>query len=46
MVSVRWEVTCICKELANAGVRVTLLKGAAYAMAKLAGRERAKFLRH
>ena len=34
--SLRWEVACICKELADAGVRVTLLKGAAYAMAKLA----------
>lgn len=34
-VSVRWEVACICKELAHAGVRVTLLKGAAYAMAML-----------
>jgi len=34
-VSLRWEVACICKELAGAGVRVTLLKGAAYAMAKL-----------
>ena len=33
--SLRWEVACICNELANAGVRVTLLKGAAYAMAKL-----------
>ncbi len=33
--SLRWEVACICKELADAGVRVTLLKGAAYAMAML-----------
>lgn len=33
--SLRWEVACICKELADAGVRVTLLKGAAYAMAGL-----------
>lgn len=33
--SLRWEVACICNELSNAGVRVTLLKGAAYAMAKL-----------
>jgi hypothetical protein len=34
-VSLRWEVACIQKELANAGARVTLLKGAAYAMAHL-----------
>lgn len=33
--SLRWEVACICRELADAGVRVTLLKGAAYAMAML-----------
>jgi Uncharacterised nucleotidyltransferase len=34
-VSLRWEVTCLQKELANAGSRITLLKGAAYAMAGL-----------
>lgn len=34
--SLRWEVACISIELADAGVRVTLLKGAAYVMAGLA----------
>lgn len=34
-VSLRWEVACLQKELAGAGTRITLLKGAAYAMAGL-----------
>jgi len=34
-ISLRWEVACICKELSDAGAKVTLLKGAAYAMAEM-----------
>ena len=34
-VSLQWEVACLQKELAAAGARITLLKGAAYAMAGL-----------
>lgn len=34
-VSLRWEIACICRELAQTEVKVVLLKGAAYAMANL-----------
>lgn len=34
-VAMRWEVDCIRKALANVGVKITLLKGAAYVMAGL-----------
>lgn len=34
-VAMRWEVDCIQNALANAGVKITLLKGAAYVMAGL-----------
>ncbi|MBK7422848.1 MAG: nucleotidyltransferase family protein [Propionivibrio sp.] len=34
-VAMRWEVACILKSLANVGMQITLLKGAAYVMAGL-----------
>ncbi|MGF1630423.1 MAG: nucleotidyltransferase family protein [Kiloniellaceae bacterium] len=35
MRDVRWEVTCVCRVLAESQVPITLLKGAAYVMADL-----------
>ena len=35
-IALRWEVECICKALMDTGVKVVLLKGAAYVMAGLA----------
>jgi hypothetical protein len=34
-IAMRWEVNCIRKALANVGVQIVLLKGAAYVMAEL-----------